>query len=576
MPSPFSKPPPVGEPTSPLDTCHSKTTMSESEDSSEQSAKSLSGELFDFCQSDSLSEKGLREIIERRHGFTPNDKLELTPNYNDELHRNSLHIACLNERVTEGIIRCLLEYFPAAATVATDIQGYTPLHFACFNPNVTLNIIQLIIKAAPDSVRIKDKYGWTPLHALCAIRMVDKATEIQILKLLIEKCPEAARHADTMYVPGRLPIHLAAETKSPEFCSLLIEAYPGSERISCFSDGHLPLHCACARNTVDVVEYLCKLYPEAIHRATPNGSYPIHSAIDYKNGLAALNSMQFLLDYDPNVKLQKHRGRCLLLYACVKNYSKTIKIEAVLEVIKLLFDAHPEDIEDNAITSNIQHYQQEVQTFINSQLIYARQAKDRRLLMTPDDKGQLPLHAALQNNATLGSIKLLVKGNPDAVRSSDNNGTLPLHMACEHCDSTAVIQYLLVGLDATTLNAVDKKGETALHYACRGANYDAIGLLIEKYAAVSVSKQNAYKKLPIELLWESNAVEDRESLGYAESIFRLLKSYPEMFMTSSMKQPEPILTQPRLKGRESFVTRMKRRLKARVDRLCEFFLQRKL
>ena len=73
-----------------------KTTMSENVGRSvEQSAKSLSVELFDFCQSDSLSEKGLREIIERRHGFTPNDELELIPNYNDERHRNSFHIACL-------------------------------------------------------------------------------------------------------------------------------------------------------------------------------------------------------------------------------------------------------------------------------------------------------------------------------------------------------------------------------------------------------------------------------------------------------------------------------------------------
>ena len=37
-------------------------------------------------------------------------------------------------------------------------------------------------------------------------------------------------------------------------------------------------------------------------------------------------------------------------------------------------------------------------------------------MTTPDEKGQLPLHTALQNNATLGSIKLLVKGNDSVLQ----------------------------------------------------------------------------------------------------------------------------------------------------------------
>ena len=55
-------------------------------------------------------------------------------------------------------------------------------------------------------------------------------------------------------------------------------------------------------------------------------------------------------------------------------------------------------------------------------------------------------------------------------------------------------------------------------------------MLLEKYDAVSVSKQNAQNKLPIELLWESNTVNDRESIEYTESVFRLLQAYPETIM----------------------------------------------
>ena len=127
----------------------------------------------------------------------------------------------------------------------------------------------------------------------------------------------------------------------------------------------------------------------------------------------------------------------------------------------------------------------------------------------------------------LGSIKLLVKGNPNALQSADNNGALPLHVACQHHDSNDVINFL-VGLDPSTLDAVDREGNTALHLACCGAKYGTIVMLLGKYDAVSVSKRNADGELPIDLLWESiYAVGDRESIEYTESVFRLLKAYPE-------------------------------------------------
>ena len=76
-----------------------------------------------------------------------------------------------------------------------------------------------------------------------------------------------------------------------------------------------------------------------------------------------------------------------------------------------------------------------------------------------------------------------------------------------------------------TLRAVDYDSNTAIHYACRGAKYDTIALLLEKYDAISISRRNAHKKLSIDLLWESNEVSDRGCVEYTESVFRLLKAY---------------------------------------------------
>ncbi|KAK1734111.1 ankyrin repeat domain-containing protein [Skeletonema marinoi] len=363
---------------------------------------------------------------------------------------------------------------------------------------------------------------------------VDDAAALEILKVLIERHPEAIRHAEN---GGELPIHLAAKTLTPEFCRVLIEAYPRSVRMRDATDA-MPLHYACYLNTVATVEYLSRLYPDAINHATTRGFYPIHfTMIGFrrrKNPIDAVDIVKFLLDYDPNAAQQKIYGESLLHLACRLEYNDSI-IHATREVIKAIYDTHPEATEDDELASDIYDYHIHVQAFINTQLVYARLAKDRHVMTTPDGRGQLPLHTALQNNATLGSIKLLVKGNPSAVRIFDNSGKIALHMACQYHDSTSVVQFML-SRDETILDTVDKTGNTAFHYACSGARYDTIALLLEKYDAVSVSKRNAHGKLPIDLLFDSMMVEDRESNVYIESVFRLLTAYPETLMNIGMQK----------------------------------------
>eukprot|EP00985_Skeletonema_marinoi_P025971 scaffold19606_cov134-Skeletonema_marinoi.AAC.4 len=524
--------------------------MSDTGNNSSQSAGSmLSDELLDLCKSDSLSEEGLREIFELRQ-----NQLKLAPNSKNR-HVGDYEFffaACCNERVTERIIKYLLEYFPAAASAADD-KGQLPLHFACgYNKNATVNIIQLLIDAAPDSVRSVNKCtfkhptsvhsewvineGWMPLHYLCDNENVDEISALEIVKLLLEKHPEAVRHVDNK---GLLPIHIACEFKAPEFCRVLIEAYPGSERISNESgDGELPFHCACGTNTIATVEYMYKLYPDAINHTTTRGVHPIHLAImgmtHRTNPTAAVDTVRYLLKCDPNVIFQKFKGtESLLYFAChwgEYEYNES-NIGDALEFVKVIYDANPEAIEDDEMVSDTHEYHEQVQAFINNQLVHSRQAKDHRQMTTPDGNGQLPLHRALQNNVRLGSIKLLVKGNPSAIRNVDISCAMPLHVACEYHDSPSVVQYL-VELDTTTLGTVDGQGNTVLHLACRGAKYETIAMLLERYDAVSVSKRNAHKKLPLDLLWESNEVQDRESIEYMESNFRLLKAFPEFLMNT--------------------------------------------
>ncbi len=97
---------------------------------------------------------------------------------------------------------------------------------------------------------------------------------------------------------------------------------------------------------------------------------------------------------------------------------------------------------------------------------------------------------ALQNDVRLGSIKVLVNGNPSALRNFDNNGVIPLHVAFKHHDSACVVGYI-VSLADISLDTIDRQGNTALHFACLGEKFETIALLLEKYDAVSLSRRNA-------------------------------------------------------------------------------------
>ena len=110
----------------------------------------FAGQLAEYCRSDALSEEGLREKLLHKliNAGLDLDAAELC----EEL---LLHEICDNERVTKGIIRCILDCVPGTSLCA-DEAGSTPLHYVLWNKNVTLKIVQLLINAAPESIMHQD------------------------------------------------------------------------------------------------------------------------------------------------------------------------------------------------------------------------------------------------------------------------------------------------------------------------------------------------------------------------------------------------------------------------------------
>ena len=281
--------------------------MSESDNNN--NSQQSSAELFSYCDSESLSEEGLRELIANNYDLLKN-------NY------EFFFRVCWNERVTEGIIRCLLEYFPDAANYE---DGQVPLHNVCENISATLGIIRLLIAASPESVRSVNDEGHMPLHTLCENVELDEAAAIEILKILIEKYPQAVRHASDS---GCLPIHLASGWRSLEFCQVLIDVAPDSVKRG-DNGGWTPLHYLCDSckdddegTAVQMLKLMIEKDTEAARRSNNNGDLPIHRA----SGWRSLEFFRVLVEANPeSVSVPDASGKLPLHQVCLNGSLATVE-----------------------------------------------------------------------------------------------------------------------------------------------------------------------------------------------------------------------------------------------------------
>ena len=409
----------------------------------------------------------------------------------------------------------------------------------CFTKKLTLEIVQLLHSILPGAFHLRDDDGYLPIDCLCCNVDLDDTNSIDILRFMLSIDPTLPREVD---YAGCLPIHLAVANKSTIFCKDLIDAYPESLRIES-DDGWLPIHVACANgkrdDTADTIQYMLELDPELINAENSDRLLPIHHATEY----GRTESIELLLKFDPNAasKDVNDGSRRLPLHLDWVSPSS----------IQVLYDAYPEAIfarnrdgrtpldiaEGNGREGN-----QPTKDFLQTQLVYARQAQDMTAMTTLDENGQLPLHRALKVNAPLGSIKLLVKGNPAALQVADQNGAYPIHIACKF-SQVKVVKYLveLGELDGGTLNNVDANDDSPLHYACRRGNLGIVKYLLQANVP-SVSERNNEKKLAIHLLFEcGDNILDRESVEHVETIYQLLLANPEVvqdFMPHQSRQEE--------------------------------------
>ena len=440
-----------------------------------------------------------------------------------------IHVALSNRNININglydIITFFIQQSPPMMRML-DRSDLTPLHRVCRIGGLSLELFQLVFNAWPEAIQIGDDYAFLPIHELCCHKQLDDTASLDILRFMLNIDPTLLRETDD---GGHLPVHHAVTGKSFAFCKILIDEYPESMKIGAVGGGgELPIHRACRwgtrEDTVYTIQYLLELHPECLHARDNMGWLPIHNAAAGGDTKA----IELMLMHDPNAASKESTGekpQLPLHIAC--NTGKEH-----LDTVKALFDAFPEAIltrnQDGKTPIDLA-WADYIVDFLQVQLEYARTTQDTTIMTTFDANGWLPLHHALKDNAPLGSIRLLVKGNPSAVQTADSKFAFPLHIACEF-SSVQVVQYLVEAYSRSVDHCDDNK-DSILHYACRGGNLGVVKYLLKSQAhLVASATVNAKGELPIHLLCESGkgVEDDIESAEYIEAIWQLLLVNPEV------------------------------------------------
>ena len=475
----------------------------------------------------------------------------------DDTNCTPMHILMHNKNIGEmsDVVKYLVESNPDSLK-AKDEYDRTPLNVACMYGFMTAKTIELLLEACPESIHQRSSSNALPIHKFCEVKDMDDAVAIDILKLLLEAHPDLV--SQTSSYGEHLPLHLAASNKSQSFCKILVDAYPESVKVDGY--GCLPFHCACNNGRLDTVKYLFGLYPECLHIRNDDGYLPIHEAAS-DPGKNTAEIVNFLLLQDPDClskpvvsNFASYDDGYLPLHLACSSRDES-------NVIEHLFDLYPEailiqneqeqlpidilrekldELHINSETGrpyphNEEWYQrlQYLIRFLQTQMSYARKAQDETAMRTFDFVGYFPLHRAIRDKAPLGAIKLLLKGNPNAIDVPMVLSEMyPLDIACQF--STLDIVKYLVELSPDRLNPCGFSRNFPLHHACRGGNCEVIQYLLDRpMSSASVSERNVDGMLSIHLFCEFvNEQEEEEddaedTTEYTETIWRLLIAYPE-------------------------------------------------
>ena len=172
----------------------------------------------------------------------------------------------------------------------------SPLHLLFQIGNPPKDILYEFIKAAPEVVRWKDRFGWLPLHHASA-----KHASLENIEILIGAFPEAKLVPDGR---NRTPLHFCCTAEDIELDENIVKILSDTGATGIEDQlGMLPLHYACAYCvSISVLEILLLAYPESLIAKDHKGRTCLHFAMSNAHRDGSPDVVRCLLDFSAREK----------------------------------------------------------------------------------------------------------------------------------------------------------------------------------------------------------------------------------------------------------------------------------
>lgn len=257
--------------------------------------------------------------------------------------------------------------------------------------------------------------------------------------------------------------------------------------------------CLNKKVTLNVVEYLMNLYPEAIKQDIVNGSHLLHLACG--NEMCPSSIVKLLLSkYPEAIKIEGNWG--LPLHIILKRSTterprsgtnrSDVKENIVidLEVVKILRDAYPEALEtrDNR-ERNTPLFLACRRDDISLELVKILMGQDNQCVEITNIAERLPLHALFNRHFYFRQdtpppydvIRFLIESSPTSLTKLDCNGDNAFHNLCGSQYITIELMELFLKSEQRLIESINRTG-TPLHIFCLHTKLDDISALkIAKY-----------------------------------------------------------------------------------------------
>ena len=454
--------------------------------------------LYNACLKGELST--LNDILEK-HSTLMQDEDGQTP----------LYAACIGDH--REIIQRLIDF--GYDVNHQDKEGKSPLHITF--ENYAPDLAQILITEFKANIEIRDKQNWTPLHTAidrgysnysCELSQrflhQDADTEVNWIQLHaasfdrnkqdVQFLLDAGTDANHVSSAGHTPLHIAVTKSNIDLVSLLLDQNININ--SATIDGKTPLHIAVEQGDEDIIQKLLS------HDANPRfkdapGNTSLHLAVKVKQETrsqfvkkgssytspyptsyhtCSIQAVEAIIEHGADVNAVNNIGQTALWFACVDGQDSFVKILLDTGAEPNIVDKYGDSCLHAAI-----HGQCSTETI--------HKIVDHGAHVNAVNKdGATPLLLAC-SAAHEGVVRLLLKAKADP-NIADDDGDASLHAAAAaDCSKETLQEVIGCGAD---LNAVNKRGITALLLNCFYRQMDSVKILLKAGADPTIADKEGF------------------------------------------------------------------------------------